>query len=365
MKLKKPLGLIFLLAAALLLGACDQPGSAPREGFAGLGQEAAQYTPVVRGQKLEFPRDHGAHDGYRIEWWYVTANLIDEQGRDWGVQWTLFRSALRPEEEETGWNSPNVWMGHAALTGPYGHHHAEAFARGGIDQAGVRAAPFKAWIDNWTLEAVDADPGSGIQSLDVQAQTSEFRYTLQLSSDRAPVLHGDQGYSEKSGQGQASYYYSQPFYEASGEVEMNGQVLKVTGQAWMDREWSSQPLTAEQEGWDWFSLHLEDGYKLMLFQVRQEDGRHYRAGTWIAPDGHATTLQPQQIQMRDLRWTRQSNGRRVPTQWQVQVHDYAVNVTVTALESQAWMDTTFPYWEGPVTLDGSSKGRGYLEMTGY
>lgn len=356
---------LLLLMLALLLSACNQPDSTVREGFAGLGQEAAQFTPVVRGKRLEFPEEHGAHNGYRIEWWYVTANLVDEQDRDWGMQWTLFRSALRSGEDEAGWNSPNVWMGHAALTGPYGHRHAETFARGGVGQAGVQAAPFKAWIDNWTLQASGDDANQGIEQLNLQARTSEFQYTLALTSNRPLVLHGDHGYSEKSGQGQASYYYSQPFYEVAGAVEIDGQTYQVTGQAWMDREWSSQPLNADQDGWDWFSLHLDEGYKLMLFQVRQKDGRHYRAGTYVAPDGRSVTLQPQQIQMQELHRTRQQDGRKIPTEWRVQVPDHAVDVTVTAIEPQAWMDTTFPYWEGPVILGGSSSGRGYLEMTGY
>ena len=29
------------------------------------------------------------------------------------------------------------------------------------------------------------------------------------------------------------------------------------------------------------------------------------------------------------------------------------------------MGTSFPYWEGPISFDGSHTGVGYLEMTGY
>ena len=137
------------------------------------------------------------------------------------------------------------------------------------------------------------------------------------------------------------------------------------GQAWLDREWSSQPLAPEQKGWDWFSLHLEGGAKLMLFRVRQADGRHYRAGTWIAADGRTTALRGEQIQLDELAWTRQANGRRVPTRWRVRVPDHDVDVQAEAIVPQAWMGTLFPYWEGPVRVTGSSGGRGYLEMTGY
>lgn len=354
---------VVLACTFMLLAACkDAPEPEADTGFAGLGRQAGDFRPVVRGHRLEFPRDHGAHDGFRIEWWYVTANLKDAQGREWGAQWTLFRSALRPGDETSGWDSPNLWMGHAALTSPSDHRHAETFGRGGVGQAGVQAQPFHAWIDDWSLRSTD---GNDLQSLSMQASGPGFGYRLELNSAMPLVRHGDQGYSEKSGQGQASYYYSQPFYQVQGEVEHDGERLQVSGQAWLDREWSSQPLAASQEGWDWFSLHLADGAKLMLFQVRQTDGRPYRAGTWVAPDGQPHALQGGEIQMEAQARTRQDNGRQVPTRWHVRVPTHGVDIQVQAVQPTAWMSTTFPYWEGPVQLSGKPGGRGYLEMTGY
>ncbi|QEI09235.1 iron ABC transporter permease [Pigmentiphaga aceris] len=354
-------GLCLILLASLLLGACGDK-SAPSSGFAGLGQEAGDFNKVERGRVLQFPVDHGQHDGYRIEWWYITANLKDEAGQDWGVQWTLFRSALRPGQEQAGWNSPNVWMGHAALSSPNGHQFAETLARGGVGQAGVEAQPFKAWIDDWALQSTG---GEGIDQLQMRAAGKDFRYQLELLAQGPLVQHGDQGYSEKSGQGQASYYYSQPFYQVKGEVERDGKKHRVRGQAWLDREWSSQPLSKSQQGWDWFSLHLDSGAKVMLFQVRQSDGKPYRAGTWITPDGKAQPLRGDQILLTDQATTTQDNQRKVPTRWRVQIPDFKLDVQTEAIQPRAWMGTSFAYWEGPVSLTGSAGGRGYLEMTGY
>ncbi|MFK0310450.1 lipocalin-like domain-containing protein [Pseudomonas sp. NPDC090233] len=347
----------WLLIVCLLLTGCDPPVPAPKS-FAGLGADAAVFKQVVPGVPLVFPRDHGAHDGFRIEWWYVTANLRDAQSRDWGVQWTLFRSALRPGPETTNWNSPNLWMGHAALTGPGGHQVSETLARGGVGQAGVEAQPFRAWINDWSLQG---DPD--VNHLKMRASGQGFGYDLALKTDRPLVLHGVNGYSEKSGKGQASYYYSQPFYTVSGEVERDGQRITVTGQAWLDREWSSQPLAAGQLGWDWFSLHLESGAKMMLFQVREAQALPYRAGTWVDAHGQSQALQGEQIELTPLAWTTLDNGKRLPTRWRVQVPSVQVDVEVDALVPNAWMGTRFPYWEGPVRVGGT--GRGYLEMTGY
>jgi len=74
-------------------------------------------------------------------------------------------------------------------------------------------------------------------------------YSAVDTADGPLVLQGDRGYSVKSAEGQASYYYSQPFYEASGSLEIGGTTVRVDGKAWLDREWSSQPLAEDQTGW--------------------------------------------------------------------------------------------------------------------
>ncbi|NQD95828.1 hypothetical protein HP532_24525, partial [Pseudomonas sp. CrR25] len=304
------------LLAGLLLAACDAE-TPPEQGFAGLGGGAAGFAQVEPGRALRFPADHGAHPDYRIEWWYLTANVQDSQGRAWGVQWTLFRSALRPGADAAGWGNQNLWMGHAALTGPDGHHFAETFGRGGVGQAGVEATPLNAWIDDWRLRG-STPTHAGLGDLRLQARGAEFAFHLRLSTEHDPVLHGERGYSQKSGQGQASYYYSQPFLRAEGHIEQGGERLEVRGQAWLDREWSSQPLAADQVGWDWFSLHFDSGEKLMLFQLRHADGQHYRAGTWIAADGQTQPLGPRDIQMVPVRHS-QVAGRRLPTAWTLRI----------------------------------------------
>ena len=351
---------VVMLLGLLLLGGCDQ--SAPEQkGFAGMGDQALAYTPVVPGRVFSFPADHGAHDGFRIEWWYVTANLKDAQGNEFGVQWTLFRSALKPSAEQAGWASQTIWLGHAAVTSASVHHAAERYARGGVGQAGVRLAPFEAWIDDWRFASQAQDPLSDLQ---LSARDKDFAYQLHLTSSRPLVLQGDNGFSQKSEAGQASYYYSQPFFQASGTLQIDGQTYTVSGPAWLDREWSSQPLTANQTGWDWFSLHLDSGEHVMLYRMRQKDGAPYLTGTWIAADGQTETLSSSQIQLTPQDTARVA-GRTMPVKWAIRIPDKHLDISLDALNRDAWMDLRIPYWEGPVHITGSHPGQGYLEMTGY
>lgn len=332
--------------------------AASAQGFAGLGTDADGFKKVVPGTQITFPADYGKHDGFRIEWWYITANLSAADGTQYGLQWTLFRQAAKAEPDKGAWSTSEFWMGHAAVTTPTQHLYGERLARGGTGQAGAQVAPKEVWIDNWQF--TENEDGT----LTLSAADKEFSYRLQLEVTGPEVKHGENGYSVKSDQGQASHYFSQPFYRATGEVKLADKAIQVTGEAWLDREWSSQPLASNQEGWDWFSIKFEDGNRLMAFGLRDSDGGRYVSGSWIANDGTSTPLTAQDIELRPVS-SNTVSGREIPTRWRLSLPSRKIDLIVAALNPDSWMATSVPYWEGPVLVSGSHDAVGYLEMTGY
>jgi predicted secreted hydrolase len=349
------------IGGALLAGL---GGKALAQGFAGLGESADGFAAVVPGRTFSFPADHGPHPEFRIEWWYVTANLTDASGTAYGAQWTLFRQAIAAGGAQEGWANQQVWMGHAAVTRADTHRVSQTLARGGVGQAGVDAKPFHAWIDAWEMRGLEPVNDDNIAPIQLKASGAEFSYTLRLDAERPLVLQGDGGYSRKSLREQASYYYSQPHYTAKGILTIDDKPVDVTGMAWLDREWSSQPLASDQSGWDWLSLHFKAGDKLMLYRMRQTDGQHYGSGKWIAPDGRTEQLATADITMTPLDFT-EIEKRKIPTTWRIAVPKKALSIECTPLNARSWMGTSFPYWEGPISFAGSHTGAGYLEMTGY
>ena len=365
-----------LLAAVLALGLGACGGEAPSTAgtdFAILAQAAEGYSQAEPGRRLEFPADHGAHPDFRIEWWYLTTNLVDDQGRDYGAQWTLFRTAVRPpgsEPPRNAWQSGQVYMAHFGLTWPQGHRGFQRYARGGDHggeaQAAVRAQPFAAWLDDWTLRSTSDD----WLPLEVRARQDDHALALRLRSDRPLVLQGEDGFSQKHPAGGGSHYYSQPFLAADGWIEIGGRRIDVTGQAWLDREWSSQFLQADQQGWDWFALHLDSGEKLMLFRLRPMPGTQggaYRHGVLIRPNGDRQELEADAIEFEVVQRERVA-GRELPLAWRVALPTLGRELRVEALRPDQWMDVDFPYWEGAVRVEGNgpgSRGMGYMELTGY
>jgi predicted secreted hydrolase len=351
------------LASSLALLGLD--GVARAQGFAGLSENGNGFARVVPGKHFDFPDDHGPHPDYRIEWWYVTANLTDASGNAYGAQFTLFRQAARPGPQGEGWASQQLWMAHAAVTRADSHRVSQKFARGGVGQAGVDIKPFQAWIDDWQMTASGRFSDVALAPLDLNAQAADFAYALRLDADRPVVLQGENGYSRKSQRGQASYYYSQPFYRASGHISFDEALgpIEVSGRAWLDREWSSQPLASDQSGWDWFALHISSGEKLMLYRMRQADGP-YISGAFIAADGSARPLGSDGIMMtpKDIV---EIDGHKLPVSWRVEIPGLSLAIDTRPLNPKAWMGTSVPYWEGPISFSGSHDGVGYLELTGY
>ncbi|MDX1465961.1 MAG: lipocalin-like domain-containing protein [Halomonas sp.] len=376
-----------LLGALLaLLAGCGETTTTPAEGFAGLGSEADGFVAAAPGTPLRFPEDHGPHPDYRLEWWYLTANLEDANGERLGIQWTLFRQAQQPPAERPEvpgpWAAEQLWMAHMAVSRGELHRVAERFARGDSDdasperdQAGVTARPFRAWLDDWTLESRVEDPRQdALDRLRVSARAGTgddaFGYRLDLTARGPLVRHGDAGFSQKSADGQGSIYVSQPFFEVAGEVTLAGEPRAVSGRAWLDREWSSQLLGPDQSGWDWFSLHLADGHKLMAFRLRGggEAGGDYLSGTWITPAGEAIPLEPDALRLTPLE-RHPVAGREMPTRWRLELPRRGLDLIIEAPHAERWMATSVSYWEGAVRVtdrdDGTPRGEGYLEMTGY
>jgi predicted secreted hydrolase len=334
------------------------------QGFAGLGTNANDYAQVTPGKTFSFPADHGPHPDFRIEWWYVTANLTDARGAAYGIQWTLFRQAMQPGPQREGWANQQIWMAHAAATRADTHRFAETFARGGVGQAGVETAPLHAWIDAWDMRGLDDFNPDAISPLRLTAAANDFSYSLRLDASRPLVLQGDAGYSKKSERGQASYYYSQPFFQVSGRLTIDNEPTDVTGQAWMDREWSSEPLAADQTGWDWFALHLSSGDKLMLYRMRQKDGGDYISGSFIPADGALRQLGSTEVAMTPKDRV-EIDGHELPVRWRIAIASLEIAVDTIPLNPRAWMGTGFSYWEGPISFQGTHAGVGYLELTGY
>ena len=142
----------------------------------------------------------------------------------------------------------------------------------------------------------------------------------------------------------------------------------VSGNSWFDREWSSSALGPDQEGWDWFSLQLEDGRDLMFYRMRDKQGmaQVFSKGVLVDTQGNITRLGLENTRLQSSRyWESTVSGVRYPIGWRLQVPSERIDLQIEALVPGQEMNYSVRYWEGAVKVAGSHSGIGYLEMSGY
>jgi len=358
----------------LFLRTPSQPAESITVGSALGGGDHAGYQRADQPRPFHFPADHGPHPEFRNEWWYVTGNLADATGRQFGYQLTLFRIALSPDQPvmDSAWRTNQVYMGHFALTDVSGekHHGFERFSRGAAGLAGAQATPFRVWLEDWELSGTEADAFP----LRLRVREGDIALDLTLQAGKPVVLQGDRGLSQKSAEpGNASYYYSHTRLPTRGTVDLNGQTFTVQGSSWLDREWSTSALGPEQSGWDWFALQLDDGRDLMFYRLRRKDGGmdSFSKGVLVDAGGQTRLLRGNAVDLQPLgEWTSPQSGDRYPAAWRLRLPGEGLDLTVTPKVANQEMRLTVRYWEGAVAVSGRAgedniHGQGYLEMTRY
>jgi predicted secreted hydrolase len=378
---------------------------------------------------ISFPKDHAAHESFDIEWWYLTANLQDNSGNAYGLQWTLFRfrnpNHKNSEQGVTinsdgndrvntdvvtdgvnktpssNWNNQHIYMAHASVHSANQHWFSEKFARGKVGNAGVESSLLKLFIDDWQWQSSTAGllPATLVFNAELLSNNksinddSKLNVSLNLSNTGPFVLQGQDGYSIKSADGKyASHYYSAPFIQVEGkflmsdglilsklnEQDMEGSEstedeimthepstqISVKGNAWFDQEWTSQLLDQATLGWDWLSLHLDNGDKIMAFRMRLQDQPDYITGTYIQADGSTTALMPSDINLDIIEFTKVGN-KNLPLHWALSVASKGVNIKIISSKDDQWNPALVAYYEGSVALSGTHTGKGFLELTGY
>ncbi len=331
--------------------------------------ESSRLLTVVPDYKLTFPHDYGAHQDFRIEWWYATGWLKTEDKEPLGFQITFFRYATDHDTANPSLFAPKyLIIAHLALSDPAVGKllHEEKTAREGFGLAYAKEGNTDVKLDDWTL--VKEENGRYL----VDMQGDDIGLQLSLTPTQPVLLQGGDGFSRKGPKPeQASYYYSEPHLAVTGTVFRQNKPQTVTGSAWLDHEWSTAYLNEDADGWDWVGANLDDGSALMAFQIRHKDGsKLWSYAALRNAAGELTLFEPEQVDFTPERtWQSPYTDAVYPVAMRIRTGE--IEWLLTPLfddqELDANQSTGTVYWEGAVTLtrDEQPAGRGYLELTGY
>ena len=379
---------VIRLGAMVMLMGC----LARAAGFS--GQTKDGFAIPQPGRHFVFPRDHGSHPDFAIEWWYITGHLCASNERQFGFQATFFRLALAPPGTAGGsssaatssaaFGSRQIYMAHMALVDKNSGRfiYQERLNRDGWD-AYSSTNTLDVRNGNWSLRLLSGKTNvsaNDSEKMELQASIgADASFDLDLTPQKPLVVFGVDGVSRKaSDPAAASHYLTYPLLAVKGGLNPGETNMAVAGRAWMDHEFSSSQLGAGQVGWDWLSLQLEDGRELMAYRMRRNDGSTdpFSTVAWIDQSGKVLQEGP-----RDFKWTILDHWHSTHTQ-----ADYPSLVKLEALNpftarvetfviqpfvaDQELVDRTGreSYWEGASrVLDANKKqiGLAYMELTGY
>jgi predicted secreted hydrolase len=339
-----------------------------------LSKNGEGFARALKPREFSFPNDHGPHNAYRTEWWYFTGNLKNADNRRFGYELTFFRFALsaKTAASKSAWRTNQIYMAHLTLTDVKDErfYTDERFSRAGNDLAGASNNKYRVWLYDWSA----ATEGDEDFPLRLSAKSDEFAIDLLLNSKKDYVLQGEQGLSRKSPEpGNASYYYSYTRLPTEGHISIAGNKFSVTGESWMDREWSTSSLSEEQSGWDWFALQLLDNSELMFYQLRRKDGLpdSNSAGSFTLADNSQIPLKVKDVAIKILdHWQSPHSKVTYPSRWRLTIPGQNLEIDVVPLINDQELNVSYRYWEGAVTVNGTKNGKsisgqGYVELAGY
>jgi predicted secreted hydrolase len=340
------------------------------------------HPAVVSGKPMVFPADYGSHPDFRTEWWYVTGWLtpsgsdrggqppggVPRGGQPLGFQITFFRT--KPDvagDNPSAFSPRQILIAHCAISDPTRGRlwQDQRIRRAGMGLAAAAVGDTAVYIEGWSLQR-----GAGGYSAKIDAE--EFSLDLKFEETQAMMQNGEAGFSRKGPAADAaSYYYSLPHLRVSGRITRRAETNAVSGEAWLDHEWSSQYLDEQAVGWDWIGINLDDGAALMAFRIRDARGHaRWAGGTLRGADGHVQILQPGDVEFQPAApWTSPRTGIVYPLQWSVRAgtRTLLLKPLLEDQENDTRLTTGAIYWEGAVRAyeHGEQTGRGYLELTGY
>jgi len=329
----------------------------------------SEWRDVAPGDTVKLPADLYFQKDYRIQWWYFTGHLFDANGREFGYEVTFFAAGVQKRTYRSRFGVDTIYLSHIAVTDVQGkrYYHFSTADASAYGFAGADDKRLHVWVDKDFVEGTS-------KKLHVKAITEDVGLDLFLVPVKSPVLNGERGYSRKSEASPliASRYFSFTDLKTEGTMKLGSSVFSVRGQSWFDREISSRGLSKDEAGWDWFALQLEDGREIMLYYIRKKDGSigAYSSGTLAQKDGRYRRLSKDDFMVGVVgHYISEHTGARYPSKWEIAIPSEDLRLVVTPLvqdqefTSEDAMGNT--YWEGTCGIEGSARGRAYVEMTGY
>jgi len=326
-------------------------------------QNGSSYVPgpdwktyPYKAGHINFPDDEGAHPEASTEWWYMNGHLITDDGRRYDYMvcfYTHYVVAAALFDE-----SRDIYINYSKAFADVQKDTGRLYLRYGEDELyQVPGQPF-------TYQLNFQYPG--------------YSLSLRMGSNKPPVLIDGDGVMNM-GRG-LSYYYSLTDMSAVGTIITPYGENRVTGSAWMDRQWGYWNPSLQ---WDWFSIDLDNGMQVLGYNIFEDQGNHrlWRFVSVVDAQGRAYEFNESVDCCRivldyDHYWRSPGTMNLYALGWNLTIPDLGLTLSISPFDpaqevlfpTDQSMFNLKPFWEGACGVTGTYQGtpvngRAFVETT--
>lgn len=310
-------------------------------------------------KSVTLPDDDAFLKDMKVQWWYWTGHLEDENKHKYGFEVVFFT-----------FNSFIIFkncLSQIAITDLSENKY--------IFREKTDFFTLPKYYDNEFLLNSKGDHmklhvrgGNGCDK--IHFKLFNYELILNLNEIYSPTIHYE-GKCHNYSFGGNSFYYSRENMKTSGTLIKNGQVHNVSGLSWFDRQYGDL-YQGIFKGWQWFSIRLHNGEKIMLYDYLKKEYSKERFGS-ISKEYSSTELKSTDFTVKALTYWRSPNTRiNYPASWEISILDkvykvfpYINNQELCATDL-VWIGPE--YWEGSCRVKDSNDnyiGDAYVELNGY
>lgn len=369
-----------------------------------------------------------AHDNVTIEWWYVNAHVTTEKGRHLALIGSFFRfgngrNFLNPLQAQprahyliyavtdldkkmqrsyslADHNMVSLLQTAAPLLAASNPHDKGAQALLAALQKGTLPVGHQEIAGNASVVSKPFHIAYGTENSLAATNSTNTAYALNLdagqsdkihltfSSQKRPMAVGGKG---ETGLRRANdmYYFSLTRCQVGGTIDTGAGPEKIVGgQGWFDHQWGNS-WVAQNNGWDWWGVQLDDGTDILFFRQRDlATGKvFFPLATFMDKDGNQSVtrkivFQPDPHSL----WKSPKTGVTYPLAWRVTFPEKHLSLNINAVVRNQEMQILGPgggIWEGLCSVKslqasfdaqgrydggfviGGVEGVAYMELVGY